>query len=219
MSYFIAVFLPVLLFSIISMYSLKYMNWLYVEGVGESDKYSKGSWILFSIHLVVCLLTFHFAIGIVFNKDGMGAVFFYLLFETVICYIVFFILYCFCVETWEYKNLSYIQKNIFGIDLQSFEESKFFVYLHKSEWTYKKYELVLYQIVTQKDQTGEYKIAEKIYNFGEGNLTDFTKEKVEQHLKEYFNVQKTFFVENASENNPIIVNVELEKKPEVLFLK
>lgn len=79
--------------------------------------------------------------------------------------------------------------------------------------------MILYRIITQKDQTGEYKIAKKIYNFGEGALTDFTKEKVENNLKEYFDVQKTFFVENASENNPIIVNVELEKKPEVLFLK
>lgn len=207
--------LPSILFTVIGMF-LNYKGKVHLSW----DEEDKGAVILLIVAFIIS-----FGCGFLFFKIlpeqpvEYKFIFVYALLQIVGSWVTLAFTWMLTYKAFEIRNLHYKQKEIFGTDLNDVGEGRYFVYLHESDWKAGARYLRLYKTVLSSDSSGSYIVAERIKTFDEETFTSWTKDNIKSLLKDYFEVQRLFYVSDESASEPIIIDVDQNKKPEVLFLK
>lgn len=152
------------------------------------------------------------------NKVGwVGEWFLYLIFEYAGSWIVGGTVLCISVKIFDAKQRYLNQKFSFNLDPMELGADKYVVKIELNNYHRDNpHQLVLYRTVREKDMTGEYVIFRHEHTFPHEERHFYTKEKVTEILKDYFDAKRVFQVEGTT-GKEVIVEVK-PKQAEVIII-
>lgn len=122
---------------------------------------------------------------------------------------------CWSAKLFQAKHTYLEQKFDLGIDPATIDVGKYIVRLSRNQFSREEhYNLELLQATTKSDSTGDYTVLTKVYTFKSESKNFYTKEKVIEVLKDYFDNERLFTVEGEG----VIVEAS-KREPEVLIIR
>ncbi len=153
-----------------------------------------------------------------FNNVGwVGEWVIYLLFEYGGSWVVGGVILCFSSNIFDAKQRYLNQKFTFNLDPMELGVDKYVVKIELNNYHRDNpHQLVLYRTVREKDFTGEYVLFRHEHTFPHEEKHFYTKEKVTEILKDYFDAKRVFQVEGTT-GKEVVVEVK-PKQAEVIII-
>lgn len=152
------------------------------------------------------------------NKVGwVGEWIVYAIFEYLGSWVIGGMVLCFNTRIFDAKQTYLNQTFNFNLDPAELGPDKYAVRILENEFSrVKKFQLVLYRTVRKVDITGEYIVFQNEHSFECQEKQFYTKERIRDTLKDYFEAKQVFQVEG--DISDLMVVEVAKKKPTVIVI-
>lgn len=199
-----------------------YASYVVVTGKLCFENNKADNWAVFPciVALILPLLGVAYAYFVLGYPVSLGGIAGYTVFEFVGSWIVFGMFYCSSVMgSFEFFEMNRRQKVEFNLDIDTLDVGAFILrqvnddLYRKESWSH-GVRPVLYRVRIGRDLSGDHKYLYREHTFPFGLKTEYTREKLTETLKGYFDNEKVFTLDAQA----ILVDVE-SKSPEILVIR